>query len=332
MPKHKEALIRYRIIDRCLCNRKEVTIDDLIEACADKDIIVSERTIREDIKNMKYDLSLGFDAPIENIRPQKYRYSDFNYSINKLPLSDEELESLAFASKLLEQFSDMAPFDQIPGAIQKIFNHLKIRHSLNEQEYSEMIDFEKAAETKGLNFIEPLLKAIQKKQVVEITYQHFGDTKKNKRIVHPYLLKEYLNRWYVLGFNEDVNDLRIYGLDRIVKITVEYGKNYRPSLTRPKDYFKNVIGVTKFDGTKPEKIILKFSNLQANYILSQPLHESQKIIEKTAHHTIISIEVHSSPELQIILLGWHSEVEVLAPESLRNKVRDLIKGAGENYN
>jgi predicted DNA-binding transcriptional regulator YafY len=76
MARHKEALIRYRIIDECLRNRKLVTINELIDACRDKDIIVSERTIREDIRNMKYDRGLGYEPPIENIRPKKYRYTD----------------------------------------------------------------------------------------------------------------------------------------------------------------------------------------------------------------------------------------------------------------
>ncbi len=331
MAHHKEAMIRYRIINECLRNRKTVSIDELIDACKDRDIRVSERTIREDIRNMRLDSSLGFDAPIESIRPKKYRYSDPDYSINKLPLSNYELESLVFASKLLEQFSNMVPLDQIPGAIQKIFNHLKIRRDLSEEEFSEMIDFEKAPETKGIHFIEPLLSAIRKKQVVEIIYKRFFDNNEHLRIVHPYLLKEYLNRWYLLGYSEEAKELHVYGLDRIISVKIAYGVAYKPIKGRPKDYFRNLIGVTKFSDTIPEKILLKFTKQQTPYVLTQPLHVSQKIVKQTDTYTIISLLVHHSPELQMKILSWHNEVEVLAPESLRNSIIKMIEGAAKVY-
>ncbi len=331
MARHKEALIRYRIIDECLRNRKLVTIDELVDACMDKDIIVSARTIREDIRNMKYDLGLGYDAPIENVRPKKYRYTNPDYSINKLPLSDEELDSLAFAARLLEQFDNMMPFDQIPGTIQKIFNHLKIRHSLSEEEFSEMIDFEKAPATKGLEFMEPLLGAIRKKQVVKIRYQHFGSNDIQHRIVHPYLLKEYHNRWYLYGLVDDINEIRLYALDRMKNIEIHYGTPYKKPEGRPKDHFKDLIGVTKFPGTKPERILFKFNNWRTPYLLTQPLHESQEIVEQTTSHNVFSYHLRQSPELLTRILGWASDVEVLSPESLREKVKKAIKEMAEMY-
>jgi predicted DNA-binding transcriptional regulator YafY len=331
MARHKEALIRYRIIDECLRNRKLVTINELIDACRDKDIIVSERTIREDIRNMKYDRGLGYEAPIENIRPKKYRYTDPDYSISKLPLSDEELEALGFTAKLLEQFVHMMPFDQIPGTIQKIFNHLKIRHSLSEEEFSEMIDFEKAPAVKGLEFMELLLSAIRRKQVVDIRYQHFGSDEIHQRTVYPYLLKEYHNRWYLYCLVNDIHEIRLYALDRMKEVKIHYGMAFKEPEGRPKGHFKNLIGVTKFPNTKPELVLLKFSHRQAPYLHTLPLHESQKVVEETDAYTVFSYHVHQSPELLMRILGWADNVEVLAPETLRKKVKELISATAAIY-
>jgi len=331
MSKHKEALIRYRIIDYCLVNKKLVTIQDIIDACKDHDIFVSKRTIEDDIKNMKYDRGLGYNAPIINVRPKRYKYADPDFSINKLPLSDYEIDALKFAGQMFEQFSNMAPFDKIPGVVQKIFNHLKLRHHLNDHEFNQFIDFEKAPKTKGLEYLEPLIKAIRDKRAVKINYKSFTNNRTYKQTIHPYLIKEYRNRFYLFGYNEYWKGLRLYGLDRIENIEVLYAKKYRESKISPIEYFKNVIGVTKFSGTKPETIKLKVSKHQTPYLLTQPLHESQKLIEETPDYSIFTIEVHESPELEIKILGWHSEVEVLEPESLRKRIKEMIEGAAKVY-
>jgi predicted DNA-binding transcriptional regulator YafY len=96
-----------------------------------------------------------------------------------------------------------------------------------------------------------------------------------------------------------------------------------------REYFRNIIGVTRFEDTQPEKIRLKFSKQQAPYVLSQPLHQSQQVEEQTDDHTIVSLNVHTSPELEIVLLGWHSEVEVLEPQALRKKIAELHQIAAE---
>lgn len=333
MPKTKDALIRYRVIDRMLVNRKYVTIQELMEACSDYlDRPVSERTIRQDLFNMQNDRGLDFMAPIRNKRPKLYYYTDPNYSITKLPLTLDEVDSLEFAGKMLEQFSNMEPFDQIQGAIKKVFNHIRIRRNLNHKQHSDYIDFEKAPDTGGLEYIGPLLNAIKEKYVVKLKYQAFTSKKIYSHTFNPYLLKEYSNRWYVFGYNEYWKSLRLYALDRVKKVERLIGEEYRPSAIPPKDYFRNVIGVTRFEGTEPREVRLKFTAHQAPYVLSQPLHESQQVEEQTGNHTIISLKVHESPELDIILLGWNKEVEVLEPPEYRKKIKGLVEGAASLYN
>ena len=107
MSQTKEAYIRYRIIDRILVNRKEATLRDLqfeIEEALGKS--VSDRTIKRDIEAMRYDSELNFNAPIDyDRRDRVYYYNVKGYSINKLPLAEEDMNALFFASGILEQFS-----------------------------------------------------------------------------------------------------------------------------------------------------------------------------------------------------------------------------------
>ena len=261
-----------------------------------------------------------------------YTYSDTDFSIDKLPITYEELESLSYATQLLHQYKNTAPFNQLQGAINKIFKHVEVRNELSSDEFKRFVDIESSVETKGLEHITKLVRAIREKMVVKITHKSFSSSKESEYTLHPYLLKEYRNRFYIFGYCNEFKALRKYGLDRIECVKRVYGIKYRISKKPPVNYFKNVIGVTKFKGTKPERIKLRFSKHQTPYIKTQPLHSSQKIVKETDNYTIVTLDVHNSPELQIILLGWNENVEVLEPECLRNRIKEMIEGAAKLYN
>ncbi len=333
MSQTKEALIRYRIINRILVNRKEATLRDFQEAIEDAlDKTVSERTIKRDIEAMRYDPHLGWDAPITyDTRDKVYYYEEKGYSIDKLPLGKEEMDALLFARGILVQFSQSDILQNVEGAIQKINDHLRIREKATVKELSDFIDFESDPGMQGSKYLGILLDAILNRKVITLSYQAFYSDKAIPHVFHPYLLKEYQNRWYVFGYEEYWEALRIYGLDRISDLKPVTGKKFREPSSPPREYFRNIIGVTRFEDTEPEKIRLKFSKQQAPYVISQPLHESQEIEQSGKDFTIISLNVHTSPELEILLLGWHSEVEVLEPESLRQRIAEMHRAAAEQF-
>ncbi len=108
MPANKNALIRYKTIDRCLRNPyRRWTIDDLVEACSDalyemEGIMkgVSLRTVQGDLQIMRSD-KLGYNAPIEVYDKIYYRYADPDYSISEMPLTDDDCQLLRKAVDLL---------------------------------------------------------------------------------------------------------------------------------------------------------------------------------------------------------------------------------------
>ena len=108
MPANKNALIRYKVIDRCLRNRyRRWSIEDLVDACSDAlyDMEgirkgISLRTVQGDIQIMRSD-KLGYNAPIEVYDQHYYRYSDPQYSISSIPLSEDDFLLLKKAVELL---------------------------------------------------------------------------------------------------------------------------------------------------------------------------------------------------------------------------------------
>ena len=333
MPQNKDALLRYRVINRCLTNGRYYSIEELIDACGDAlGYPVSERTIKGDIKTMRYDARLGFEAPIKYSHQRRaYHYTNPNYSIDQLPLDKEELQSLIFASSLLDQFRDIGIFRHFSEAIHKVRNAVKIRKLLDQNDKVDFIDFEVITVNKGMEFMPMVVEAIHNKLVLKLEYKAFNNSRSYTHHLHPYLLKEYLNRWYVFGYNEYWDGLRIYALDRIVSLERIHTKQYRIPKKDPGDYFKNIIGITRFEEGPPPAIVLKFSRRQANYVLTQPLHHSQHIIDESKEYVSIGLNVHPSPELEITIMGWGGDVEVVEPKSFRDKIRKKVKEVNKIY-
>ncbi len=118
MPVNKNALLRYKTIDRCLRNKyRRWTLDDLVEACSDalyemEGITrgVSVRTVQADIQMMRSD-KLGYNAPIEVYDNKYYRYEDFDYSITDSPIADDTYELVIKAVKMIRHKGESSAED-----------------------------------------------------------------------------------------------------------------------------------------------------------------------------------------------------------------------------
>ena len=334
MPRSKEAYIRYRIIDACLRNKHKPypSLKEIIEVCTEKlGKAFSPSTIQKDFLAMRYDEELGFRAPIKYCSTNRgYHYTDKNYTISSIPLTDAEINALEFSLTILSQLSSVGIYDHIAGAINKITNTLSVRRILKDENAEKYIQIEKAPSQKGNEYLEPILEAIMYHKVLLITYKPFYADKVQDHIVHPYLLKEYRNRWYIIGFQEYDQMIKTFALDRFVSITDKPDINYRRNDIAPEIYYKNTIGITFFQGG-PQEVILKFDREQAQYILTQPIHETQVIKDETKDHTIISLRVHPNYELQSIILGYGNAVEVLEPAKLRNQIKEMLDNTSQMY-
>ena len=131
MPANKNALIRYKTIDRCLRNRyRRWTIEDLVDACSDAlyDMEgiskgISLRTVQGDIQMMRSD-KLGYNAPIEVYDRIYYRYSDPQYSITDMPLSEDDFLLIKRAVDLLGKNDGQTSSVEIRKVLSKVKNRL----------------------------------------------------------------------------------------------------------------------------------------------------------------------------------------------------------------
>jgi len=338
MPANKYALLRYRIIDRCISNKFNPfpNKEALREACeeelygSDGDHI-SSSTIDKDLYAMRNEANLGYYAPIAYSKINKgYFYEDPDYSIDEMPLNQEDIEAIEFAATTLAQFRGIQLFESSGDAIDKILGRLSLRPK-SGQSLEQYVQFETAPEYKGAAHLKLLLEAIRDRKAVSFEYQKFSGEASKRYSIHPYLLKEYRNRWYVIGYNPRKDATVVFGLDRVIGSVEQTQEKFQRKMDFDADiYFKHSLGITAIDEA-PEKIVLRFSPLSGKYVESQPWHSSQIIRKQTNSYTEVELFLCITSELKMQILSFGNDVKVMAPNKLKEMVGLTLNKALEGY-
>ena len=335
MATNKNALIRYRTIDQCLQNRqRRWTLEDLIQACSDalieyegKDANVSKRTVQLDIQNMRSS-KLGYNAPIVCYNRKYYTYEDESYSITKSPVSKIDLEVLTESMMVLSQFKEFSLFQELGGMIQKLED--KIYRESKDQ--ASIIIMDKNQDLRGLEHLDTLYQAILKQIVLDIHYKSFTARRESVLVIHPYILREYNNRWFLVGRQEKKDTLLTLALDRIEAIEVNLSVDYKMIDFQSEDYYKNTIGVTVLSDDQIIEVQFKVDSKNAPYVATKPFHSTQKLIEKHQDHSMtFQINVHHNFELERLLLGFGEGITVISPKRLIDRIKRKLKLALRNY-
>lgn len=332
MPANKNALIRYKTIDNCLRNKyRKWTLEDLVDACSDAlcDLEgirkgVSVRTVQSDIQMMRSD-KLGYNAPIEVYDHKYYRYSDPEYSIMVMPLSQNDFEVMQEAVDMLRQLQDFDQFSEMSDLVGRLQDKLAI--SRNDRK--PVIHFDNVPDLKGLKLLNPLYNYIVHHQTLRVVYQSFSARRPTEFILCPYLLKEFRNRWFLFG--SKANDLTLFNLplDRIQSVEpVDVPFRDNPDFD-PEHFFDNVIGVSKNVGNKPHTIRFWANREQSKYIFTKPVHPSQRFISASRKDgsCIFEIDVVVNVEMYSVFMSYGPGVRIISPRFavcyMRDKVREM---------
>jgi predicted DNA-binding transcriptional regulator YafY len=336
MPHIKNALIRYRIIDKCLRNkyRPYPTKRDLREACeeslfgASDGVNICDSTIEKDMFAMK----IEHDAPIRYSKKHGgYYYEDPHFSINDIPLSDEDLSAIRFALKTLTQFREVNLFQQFGNAIDKIVDRVSISLDPQDKALDEFVQFESAVSSGGNDYLPVLLEAIKNSLVTRFVYSSFLSGKAKERTVLPLLLKEYRNRWYLITHDIDKKEIITYALDRLSELSITEEVFERPVDFNQENYFRYAVGISANNKAEPQRVIFKADNVAAKYIESQPFHASQVISKEGKNRTTFEMTVLVSEELIRSILSYAGELEVVQPEILREELVRRLKKMNDLY-
>ena len=336
MAQNKNALIRYKTIDKCLQNRYRTwTLDELIDAVSEalyeyegKENLVSKRTIQLDIQLMRSE-KLGYNAPIVVYDKKYYKYDDEEFTITDIPLTETDINVLTETVSMLKQFKDFSLFNDVSDILQRLEDKIYAEKSHTQP----VIHLDKNENLKGLHFLDELYQAIIKKVVLKITYKSFTSRDENTFLFHAFILKEFNNRWFLVGKKRPKAPISNLALDRIIAIDYDFQTPYIEENFDAEKFYKNVVGVTVNTGLNPRKIELWIDSINAPYVITKPLHNSQRLIQTNDDGSIIiHLLLIENYELERLLLGFGNGLEIIKPERLRNRFKMILEQSIEKYN
>lgn len=335
MATNKNAFLRYKILDSCFRNiGKKYFIDDLIATC--NKVLweklpnfngISRRQIFDDIEFMESGQGWAIDLKRHKEgRKVYYRYSDTKFSINNMPLNEVEIKHLESAIDIISQFSGMPQFTWVSEVISKLNNGI-----IKDKTTSPIMSFDSNPYLKGIDHLGIIYNAIHYKKVLSIIYRPYGQDPYTINL-HPYFLKQYNNRWFLLGLNKHVKrpDWNI-ALDRVQQIKETNEQYIENSSINWDEYFEDIIGVTRPNEFVLDKIVLHFFGNTGFYIESKPIHGSQKANWIENDILEVKLEVVINYELEKELLSFGEQLKIISPMHLAEKIKQRLKAGLKNY-
>lgn len=335
MATNKNATLRYQTLDKCFRNPgKKYFIDDLLDECNKalynyngEQSSIKRRQLYEDVRFMESED--GYSIPIEKIKDGRrtyYRYSDLDFSINNQPLNETEINQLQSTLLVLSRFQGLPQFEWVQELLPRLQQGVAIEN------IAPVLQFDENQYLHGKKQIGELFNHIIYKKVLRVRYKDFKSDKDYYLILHPHIIKQYNNRWFLFGYNPDPKQYNWnLALDRIISIEVLEKEEYIESVIDWNDYFEDIIGVTKYDNVALTKIQIWIHPSTAPYIETKPLHGSQKKISIDKTGLIVEVEIIPNYEFYHTILYYGDKVKVMSPDFVVDEIKNELKKMMENY-
>ena len=270
MPTNKNALIRYKHLDRLLSDRYHYyDIHDLTDGVNeslrfDGFLEVTQRCIEKDINALE---DAPFNAPITRfVKNGKncIAYGKQSFSIFKQEMRREERLLLHEVLNTIGQFDGLDHFAWL--------NRLKADAEVRSRR--QIISFSNNPYLKNSNLLGTLFDYISNKVVIRLSYHTFSDESIRSIDFHPYLLKQYNDRWYLLGAADSDKKILHFALDRINEVEPLPEKKYEKCPEDIADCFEDIVGVTFYEDRPVEHILCWVSDASKGYVDTKPIHGS----------------------------------------------------------
>lgn len=255
----------------------------------------SKRTLQRDLKEIRN--VFGIDIEYSKIKKGYF-------------ITHNESENMNF-QRMIESFD--------------LFNSLNLAHDL-----SPIVFLENRKPQGTENFVS-IINSIKNRTKITFSYVKFIDKSQSNRLVEPYALKEFKNRWYLLAKDCKDNMIKSFALDRlnelaVTKFTFEYPENYSIE-----DRYRYCFGIIYPLDSEPVEIILSLDSFISEYIKTLPIHESQKIIVDNKMETRVKLNLFITNDLIMELLSYGKHVKVIKPKELVDKIKKELKNAYNIY-
>ena len=329
MANTKDYSTREKILDKYLQSRRGYTRKELQYfvnkelARRGRDPVTARTTILNDMNEIenKYNTVISREQRGRSIY---YFYQDSTFSIFNIDLTDEDYDKISMAVTALKRLQGIPKFSWV--------DELEARLDMTVRKKSRpILMFEDASYNTGMEYFLPLYEYIADRTTVRLIYQNFRSEESEERIVYPYLLKQYNNRWFLFGTDKGYTTLSIYPLDRILSVDSSEEKFIDTDIDFA-TYFSDKIGVgIPKEGNEVRDILFRVPLNQKPYLVTKPLHSSQTLVSEDAEWATFSLHVRVNYELQQELLAFGDLIEILAPADFRELIKSRLQKSLARY-
>lgn len=339
MPTNKNAFIRYKYLDRLLSDYHHYyDIHDLTDKVnemlySDGFPIVTQRCIEKDLNTLEF---APFNAPIERFKKDGKSiiiYGNRSFTIFSEALSKEEVQLLREVLNTIGQFDGLDNFKWLD----------KFKIGLGMEEKKPIISFSNNPYLTNSNLLGTLFDFIANEVVIKLSYHTFSDVTIRSIAFHPYLLKQYNDRWYVLGAADEDMKILHFALDRVDRVEPLPEKKFCECPEDLSERFENIVGVTLYEDLPVEHIVFWVSDFSKGYVETKPIHGSQILIRGDKENELrklypsleggafFSIDCISNYELIRELSSYGKDLLVLTEGEVKNNICKRIEEVMKEY-
>lgn len=286
-----------------------------------KKIEVSSRTIQRDIEYMRdmYNAPIEFDA-----YKNGYYYTEENFYIKSVPLSEGELFSVALFDQLLEQYRNTPLENDLRSVFKKIEMSLPNKITLDSSFLQNQTTFipDQMGTINPENFSK-IFSALKNRHVLDFEYRPLQKTTWMTRRINPLHTVCQKGNWYVMGFCHDKQDIRVFNFSRMQNVTESKEEFDIPEDFNPDKYFDKEIGIW-LSATKKYTVELLISAEIGTFALERSWNKNQKIEQREDGSVWVSFETTQLPEVKRWVLGQGKTVKVLGPDELIAQVKEEV--------
>lgn len=300
MSSQRAILKRYSLILERLESGSYPSKEQLQEYLLDQGLQDSDRTVERDLAVLRDEFGLNIQY---NRKQRGYAY--FASDNDRLAAVFLRFLEVARTTELLES---------------------SIKEGKKSLSY---ISFEYMASLKGVDQLGLLLKAVKEHHPIRFLHNNFRKGTTKEKYVHPYMLREYQGRWYVIGTVDDHSTIRTFGIDRISDLEVTAQKFQADDSLKIPERFEHIIGLV-YDDSEPEQIEIHVEEYQAQYFKTLPLHHSQTLIPMGDHFRL-RLQIIPNFEFMQKLMMHHPQIKVVKPEWLVREICSLLQSSLDQY-
>ncbi len=337
MPITRSAFQRYRLIDEVVSRYpRRYSKQKLFELCQDKCGIRSISSLEKDIQRMRED----HDAPIEYCkRANGYYYSDPQFRLLKLMLTPDDMAAMEQAREVLAATQGASVANELDNALQRVRQSLDIIREVKSDTgpTRRVVYVEEKILGGNRHYVPVLIRAVNQNRQVAFRYSKHEnptlDTERPKlRILHPILLREVADSWYVIGYDAASGREKTFALDRMSDLELLDDPCDVPEAIRSNvgELFEHIYGITDSSGPV-EEIVLQFSPLFGRYVKAKPIHQTQEVLRDTDDECIVRLRLAPNRDLLMHLRSYGEHLTVLQPASLADDLVESLRATLARY-